>query len=129
MKNVFCLLNHELTEKQIKELKEKYMVNNIIYPEKELSLKWSQVPSTEFLDKKLMGIIESWLSKANEDDIFIVQGDFGATFYLVDYALKRKLVPVYAVTKRVSIERRDGEQIFKQNIFEHCCFRKYEYYT
>ena len=70
-----------------------------------------------------------WLSSAKAGDALIAQGEFGATFMIVDYALKRGLAPLYAVTKRVASERREGEIVSKNYIFEHVCFRRYEYFS
>ena len=75
-----------------------------------------------------MGVIRNvvdWLAAAQAGDVLIVQGEFGATFMIVEYALKKGLVPVHAVTKRVAQESRAGEIVRRQYIFEHVCFRKY----
>ena len=128
MVKAFCLLNHELTQNQILELKNRFNVENIIYPPEELSRKWSQIPAEKELDKTIIGNVINWLTAANKGDLLIVQGEFGATFMIVDYALKNELIPLHAVTKRVAVEHRDGEVVSKQYVFEHVCFRKYEYY-
>ena len=128
MVKAFCLLNHELTQNQILELKNRFNVENIIYPPEELSRKWSQIPAEKELDKTTIGNVTNWFTAANKGDLLIVQGEFGATFMIVDYALKNELVPLHAVTKRVAVEHRDGEVVSRQYVFEHVCFRKYEYY-
>lgn len=128
MVKAFCLLNHELTQNQILELKNRFNVENIIYPPEELSRKWSQIPAEKELDKTIIGNVTNWLTAANKGDLLIVQGEFGATFMIVDYALKNELIPLHAVTKRVAVEQRNGEVISRQYVFEHVCFRKYEYY-
>ena len=128
MVKAFCLLNHELTQNQILELKNRFNVENIIYPPEELSRKWSQIPAEKELDKTIIGNVINWLTPAKNGDLLIAQGEFGATFMIVDYALKNELVPLHAVTKRVAVEHRDGEVVSKQYVFEHVCFRKYEYY-
>ena len=128
MVKAFCLLNHELTQNQILELKNRFNVESILYPSEELSKNWSQIPAEKELDKTIIGNVINWLTAANKGDLLIVQGEFGATFMIVDYALKNELVPLHAVTKRVAVEHRDGEVVSKQYVFEHVCFRKYEYY-
>ncbi len=57
-----------------------------------------------------------------------MQGEFGSTFMLVDFALKNNLVPLYATTRRVAEEKREGESVFREYIFEHVCFKKYRYF-
>ena len=129
MSKAFCLLNHTLTEIQIKELKEEFGAPEIVYPSEELSKKWSQIPATRELDMTPIQEVIEWLSAAQTSDVLIIQGEFGSTFMLVDYALKRGLIPVHAVTKRVAQEVRIGEKIQKQHTFEHVCFRRYAYYA
>ncbi|MEE3314820.1 MAG: CRISPR-associated protein Csx20 [Treponema sp.] len=128
MPKTYCLLNHSLTQNQLAELKERFGAEEIIYPSDELSKSWSQIPPTEELDMSVINSALAWLSDAKENDILIVQGEFGSTFMLVDYALKKNLVPLYAVAKRVSKEVRVGEQVQKMNVFEHVCFRKYRFF-
>lgn len=128
MSKAFVLLNHTLTQNQTKELESKFSIKEIVYPEKELSQKWSQIPAAENVDMGIIQSIVSWLSIAQENDVLIVQGEFGSTFMIVDYALKNKLIPVHAVTKRVAKESRDGETVHREYIFEHVCFRKYKYF-
>ncbi len=128
MSKAFCLLNHQLTENQKSELKEKYNISQIIYPTEELSKRWSQIPTTENIDMSIIFEIVDWLSDAEKKDVLIIQGEFGSTFMMVDYALKHDLIPVHAVTTRIAQESRDGEIVKRQYIFEHVCFRKYEYY-
>lgn len=125
MSKVFCLLNHELTQNQLIELREKFMAETIVYPTEELSRKWSQIPAVPELDMELINDVIKWLSSAQNNDVLIVQGEFGSTFMVVDYALKNGLIPVHAVTKRVATEQRNGEVVSRQYIFEHVCFRKY----
>ncbi|MBP5451329.1 MAG: hypothetical protein J6Y16_03735 [Treponema sp.] len=129
MKKAFCLLNHELTQNQIAELKGKFRIERIVYPREELSKMWSQITATEELDMDVINTVVSWLSSANQNDVLIVQGEFGSTFMIVDYALKNGLIPLHAVTERVANEQRNGEIVYRQYIFEHVCFRKYKYFS
>ena len=128
MKKAYCLMNHPLTPKQEKELIKRYNTKIIIYPEKELSAKWSQVPVTTELDLSIIKDVVSWLSESAEGDVLIVQGEAGSTFMIADYALKHHLVPLYAVTKRVETEEIEGETVKRHYVFEHVCFRSYEHY-
>lgn len=128
MSQAFCLLNHELTQNQVKELKEEFNVSQIIYPSKELSQLWSQIPPSKRTDKSIINKIISFLEFAKKDDVLIVQGDFALTFMIVDFALKNELIPICATTKRIAKESCQGEVVKREYIFEHVCFRKYEYY-
>ena len=128
MSKAFCLLNHVLTQNQIKELKEEFSVLEIVYPTEEISNLWSQIPATKSVDKSIINKITNWLLPAENQDVLIVQGDFALTFIIVDFALKKVLVPICATTKRVAKESRQGETVKREYIFEHVCFRKYEYF-
>ena len=128
MPKAFCLLNHMLTQNQIAELKERFDITEIVYPSEELSKKWAQIPPSIELDFSIVKSVVEYLNSASTGDIFIIQGETGASFMLVDYALKKHLVTIYAVTARVSKEVAAGEQVVKQNVFEHVCFRQYAYY-
>ena len=128
MSKAFCLLNHELTQNQIKELKEEFSVLEIVYPPEEISKLWSQIPAIKNVDKSIINKITNWLLPAENQDVLIVQGDFALTFIIVDFALKKVLVPICATTKRVAKESRQGETVKREYIFEHVCFRKYEYF-
>ena len=65
---------------------------------------------------------------ASPKDIFVIQGEFGSTFTLVDFALKKGLVPLYATTRRIAKETRNGETVHREYVFEHVCFKKYDYF-
>lgn len=129
MPKTFCLLNHKLTQNQIAELEKKFNSAQIVYPDENLARCWSQIPP----EKSNNEIIESvvlWLeNNASTGDLFIIQGEFGATFTLADYALKAGLVPLYATSRRVAKESRSGETVYREYIFEHECFKSYKYFT
>lgn len=129
MKKTFCLLNHTLTKNQLAELKEKFASQEIIYPTEEIKNLWSHIPP-EKENTEIVKAIVQWLenSVAKDGDLFIIQGEFGSTFTLVDYALKNHLVPIYATTKRIAKESRDGEKVQREYIFEHVQFKMYKYY-
>ena len=126
MTKVFILINHEPTQRQISELKKDYGEDvQFVFPPESIKNFWAQIPPKPVLDSAELNKIIEWLAYANSGDVVFVQGDFGATFFIVDYALKKKLVPVYAVTKRITTEKKDGEKVYKQFVFEHECFRRY----
>lgn len=128
MSKAFCLLNHELTENQKKELTTDFCASKIIYPSEEISKIWSQIPANKTVDRTIIKQITDWLLSAEKNDVLIVQGDFASTFMIVDFALKNGLIPICATTKRVAKESRQGETVKREYIFEHICFRKYEYF-
>ncbi len=128
MPRTFYLLNHALTQKQLAELGEKFNSTEIVYPEKNLAELWSQIPPEKSNDE-VVESVASWLKgKVAPGDLFIIQGEFGSTFTLVDFALKNSLVPLYATTRRIAKESRNGETVRREYIFEHVCFKRYQYF-
>ena len=128
MPRTFCLLNHTLTQKQLSELGEKFNSTDVVYPEKKLAELWSQIPP-EKNNEEVVSSVVSWLKKtAVPGDLFIIQGEFGSTFMLVDFALKNGLVPLYATTQRIAKESRNEETVYREYVFEHVCFKKYQYF-
>ena len=128
MPKTFCLLNHELTQKQIAELNERFGSQEIVYPKEELSKLWAQILPEESNDKIIKEVV-FWLEKnASPKDIFVIQGEFGSTFTLVDFALKKGLVPLYATTRMIAKETRNGETVHRVYVFEHVCFKKYDFF-
>lgn len=128
MPKTFCLLNHPLTQNQLTELKEEYNSTQVIYPPEKIANLWAQIPP-EGVDCGIINDVILWLKENSAfGDFFIVQGEFGSTFTLVDFALKNGLVPLYATTRRVAKESRKGESVHREYIFEHVCFKKYRYF-
>ena len=128
MRKCFCLLNHVLTQNQLDELEQKYQITKIEYPPKTVSLIWAQIPTTSQLLKSDLCPVLEWLKSAEQGDVLIVQGEFGSTFAVVDWALSKVLIPIYAVTKRIENEEKQGEKVIRHYIFEHECFREYRRY-
>lgn len=127
MPRTFCLLNHQLTQKQITELEAVFCSEAVMYPDVELANMWAQI-NPEHDTQLLVDRVILWLQQVKSGDYLIIQGEFGTTFKLVDYALKNGLIPIYATTKRIAKEVREGERVHREYIFEHVCFKKYEYF-
>lgn len=128
MPKTFCLLNHSLTQNQLDELERQFGSAEVVYPNEALAKLWAQI-SPEKSNNEIIAAVTEWLeNNAADGDLFVVQGEFGSTFAVVDYALKNGLIPLYAATKRIAKESRDGEIVHREYIFEHVCFKKYEYF-
>lgn len=128
MSDIFCLLNHELTPKQKEELHFSFGAEKIIYPPESISALWGAIPTEKALKKAHLEPFIGWLKDAKPGDTLVVQGEHSATFALADFALQKELIPVCAVTERTTQEFKEGEKVIKKNVFEHICFRKYQYF-
>jgi len=123
---IYLLFSHTLTDEQKYEL-EKMGVSDIIPIPEDLQFIWSNMPPAGELNITVLNEIIDWLSgSASEGDYILIQGDFGATYYMVNWAFKSGLIPIYATTERVVLEEnKEGDRIVKKNIFRHVNFRRY----
>ena len=123
MKTMFILVSHELTEIQYNDAKENHKIDRFVKLPIDI---WSQIPSdVEVIDVFLEDLKNDLLRQSKNDDLLLVQGDFGATVEMVNFSFKQGLVPVYATTKRIAKDIIDGDTVTTIRTFEHIRFRKY----
>ena len=102
-------------------------VNEIHYLPDDLKILWSQIPPDIADISDYIQPIKEWLNKRiKPGDYILIQGDFGATYIMVRWALAKGLKPIYATTERKVIETHDGDKVSSKKIFEHVRFRFYE---
>ncbi|PBD05102.1 CRISPR-associated protein Csx20, partial [Caldicellulosiruptor bescii] len=106
MRKLFLIFNHVLTEEQEKEAKEVLKITQIISLPQHLQDLWSNIPPDKELSSDLFSPITSYLlvNRGEEENYCLIQGDFGATVYLVSWCFKHGFIPIYATTKRVAQE-------------------------
>ena len=116
-----------LTEEQINDAKDTLGISEFVYLPSGLQRIWSNIPADGDLPiQDLNKIIEFLKSNARKDDYVLIQGEFGATFYIVDYCFNNSLLPVYSTTARNTVERiSENGEIEKVSCFKHKKFRKY----
>ena len=127
MKQLALLFSHNLTTDQNEDI-EKNLKVNIIYSLPDVLQKlWSQVPTSQDLDFNLyLEEMKSFLSHSlSRGDYLLIQGDFGATYHMVNYAKEQGFVPIYSVNKRISKEKLEEGIVKKYSEFKHECFREY----
>lgn len=126
-KQMLLIFSHELTENQKKEAIEKFGVVKFVSMDNTLLNKWANVPpQLDSLSEYLSDVV-AWIEKtAQPGDYALVQGDFGATMFVVDFCMSRDIIPVYATTERKVVEKKTGETIKLSREFEHVQFRKYQ---
>ena len=126
MKRLILLFSHQLTQAQESGAKEQFGVEEFLSLDSELQRVWSNVPpSLESLDEYLRPIKDFVSHNLNQDDIVLVQGDFGATCSMVSFVHSIGGVAVYATTRRDVVERENEGEIVKTSIFRHIRFREY----
>ena len=124
---MLTIFNHNLTEEQRNDAIKNFNVTQFITLPENLKKLWMNIPPEKDLSQDIISKIKSWiLANANKGDFILVQGEFGISFYIVNFCFKQKFIPVYATTKRISQEtkKKDGS-IKKINIFKHVQFRRY----
>lgn len=121
------LFNHTLTQEQTSDAKASLLCEEFVTLPQELQELWSNVPSgLESLEKYLKPIKEYARANVQKDDFVLVQGDFGATYIMVNFLKSLGTKPIYATTSRDVLEIREGDKVIKKSIFKHERFREYE---
>ena len=125
-RKALLLFSHQLTENQEKELVENFKVKKIVSLSSELQEMWSNVSIKENYKENLKKIKKYIEENFNENDVMLVQGNWGYTYNIVKWSIEKKLVPVYSYTERNVEEIKDGENVKKISYFKHVKFIEYE---
>lgn len=126
MKDFLVIMSHEISEKQKEDAYSSLKVNKITICPEYIKNIWQSIKPIDQLPIDDINNVISWIKKfSKKDDYILIQGEFGATYYVVSYCLQNSLIPVYATSKRSVIEEIDGDKVITHRIFEHVCFRRY----
>ena len=125
-RKALLLFSHQLTENQEKELIENFKVKKIVSLSSELQEMWSNVSIKENYKENLEKIKKYIEENFNENDVMLVQGNWGYTYNIVKWSIEKRLVPVYSYTERNVEEIKDGENVKKISYFKHVKFIEYE---
>ncbi|GFR36218.1 CRISPR-associated protein Csx20 [Thermobrachium celere] len=124
---LILLFSHTLTDEQVREAEDKLNVEEFIYLPQELQHIWSNIPPEGELPLDILDKFKRFIEQnANQGDYVLIQGDFGATYHMVQWVKENGFIPIYATSKRVykSITNEDGS-ITNMHIFKHINFRRY----
>lgn len=120
---MYVLMSHTITEQQMNDAQSTLDVEKIVTLPTDI---WSQIPAeTESVESSLLPLKAQLATYAKKGDVLLVQGDYGATFNMVQFAKEIGLVPVYATSERKAYEVVEGEKITTVREFRHVRFRKY----
>lgn len=126
---LLVIMSHILLEEQIQEAKEQLHVDSIITLPKEIRDIWGKITPVGSLPVDSLSKVIEWIEgESVEGDYVLVQGDFGSTFYIVDYCFKNGRIPIYATTNRKVEEKRENETVKINRVFKRENFRKYMLY-
>ena len=123
-KKMFILMSHTMTPAQQKDATETLGVSEFIVVPSDW---WGQIPADADSVCEYTASLKSFLKEnAKQDDLLLVQGDFGATLNMVHFAFEQKIIPLYATTKRTANEVIEGDKVTTVREFVHVRFRMYE---
>lgn len=123
MKKMFVLINHDLTQEQKDQALKSFNIDYIINITDNT---WSNInPADENILYTLNTYKKELMLEAEAGDILLVQGDFGATYNMINFAKNIGIKTIYATTKRIAQELTiDGKLVTKRE-FKHEKFREY----
>jgi hypothetical protein len=125
---MFLIFNHDLTDTQREDAATSLGVRRFVALPPDLQHLWSRIPPGIERLVDYLRPVTRWLSReAKAGDFVLIQGDFGASFILVNIAFELGLIPVYSTTQRLARElrNRDGS-VETTHLVRHVAFRKYE---
>ena len=124
MRKGFIVFSHTLTKEQEKELNNKYFITEIVFLPDKFQKLWSSVDNNNYYDNyyKIERYLESIISI---NDYILIQGEWCYTHSLINWSIKKKIIPIYSFSERKSKDTISGEQITKISYFEHIEFKEY----
>ncbi|HBT89172.1 CRISPR-associated protein Csx20 [Desulfobacter sp.] len=126
--NMFLMFNHSLSKDQETDAQNIWGTQlQFVGLPGQLKALWAQIPADKQELFDTLAPFRTWLEKQSRpNDLVLIQGDFGATWLMVQYALNSNLVPVYSVTVRLASEERSPDGMVKNtHFFKHQMFRLY----
>ena len=126
MKKLFLLFSHTLTPAQELDAKERLGIENFVSLPDELQGLWSNIPPqlTELSD--YLEPLKAYIGNhAEVGDVFLIQGDFGGCYEMVNFVKSLGFTAVHSTTKRDVEEKMVNGKVEKFSRFEHVNFRNY----
>ena len=124
---LFLLFNHTFSPAQAQAAAAQLGVGEIVALPAALQALWSQVPADLPELRPYLQPLCQWLARrAQPGDFVLIQGDFGATYLMVTFALEHRLRPVYATTARQATEETLADGTVRMvHHFQHRILRSY----
>jgi len=125
---MLLLFSHTLTGDQEEDANKSLNIREFVPLSDDLQNLWTHLPPTKSSLRDSLKPFHRWLKEnANNSDFVLIQGDFGAVYLMVNFAFSLGLIPVYATTERIVVEKRMQDNTVKsERIFKHRMFRRYE---
>lgn len=128
MSDLYVIFNHTLTAAQKKDAIKALGVERVVSLPETFQQLWSQIPAeTDTLSEHLAPLQEWLYAQTNPGDFILIQGEFGATCLLIQFAKENALIPIYSTTDRQAVEEHQPDGSVKiSHLFKHVRFRIYE---
>jgi hypothetical protein len=125
--SILFLFNHTPTEIQLEDSRRSLGAKTVRLLPAELQNIWSQIaPQLEGISDWLEPIRRWVVENSQQGDYILIQGDFGATYLMVLFAMQRGLIPIYSTTDREVVEELGPEgSVNLVHRFKHVRFRRY----
>jgi len=126
-RRLFLIFNHEITPLQEDDARRSLGARRIVDLPSDLKELWRHIPPELPEICNYLAPIKVWLKdESKKSDYVLIQGDFGATYIMVNVAFKFGLVPVYSTTNREAVEKHESDgAVSLTHRFKHQIFRKY----
>jgi hypothetical protein len=127
LSTLFLIFNHQFTDPQEADARTSLGIQRIASLPPHLQELWSSIPPDLPALQDYLEPIRQWLTgQAKAGDFVLIQGDFGACYLLVRFAMKQGLIPVYSTTQREAEEELQPNGSVKlTHHFQHQMFRRY----
>jgi len=126
MKKLFLLFSHTLTPIQEQDAKESMGIEAFVKLPDDLQKLWSNIPPyLTTLDVYLEPLKSYILQNASKEDAFLIQGDFGGCYNMVNFVKSQGMMVVHSTTTRDVVEQTVNGKVEKFSRFEHVIFRLY----
>ena len=126
-RTLFLIFNHQITDLQKDDAVNSLGTSLTKDLPRDLKELWSRIPPEMPEVVPYLEPIRKWLrAEAIKGDYVLIQGDFGACFIIVNFALAQGLIPVYSTTEREAVEEHEDDGTIKlTHQFKHHIFRRY----
>ncbi len=127
MADLYFIFNHKVTRLQEEDAHRSLGVREIVDLPPNLKELWRAIQPELPEIAAVLEPLKQWLaSNAQASDFVLIEGDYGACYLMVRFALESGLIPVYSTTHREAEEEyaEDGS-VRLTHRFEHRIFRRY----
>lgn len=127
-KQLFLIFNHTFTPAQEADAHASLGAEIIVTMPEDVRQIWGNVPPDLPEIRAWLEPVRQWLAEhARPGDYVLIQGDFGATYLMVGFALEEGFAPVYSTTSREAVEEHQPDgSVRMTHRFRHVRFRGYD---